>query len=210
MRKSLRAYSKLALGKITAGSTIVVGKVAVASLPVFLISGLRLGIALILLVLLLLKLEKGIPSIGRRDAATIFLQAFAGVFLFSTFLLYGLKMTTAVESGVIVSMTPVAAGIISFLFLKERLTWNRGAGIMLSVVGLLVVNTAAGAAGEGRGANHLFGNMLVSGAVIGEALFTIFGKIESEKVSPLTVATLVSAFGFFVIPAAINLRCYLR
>lgn len=45
------------------------------------------------------------------------------VFLFNIFLLYGVKSTGAVESGIITSTTPAMVGIISFLFLKERGNW---------------------------------------------------------------------------------------
>jgi drug/metabolite transporter (DMT)-like permease len=37
----------------------------------------------------------------------LFLQAFAGNFLFSILLLYGLKLTSAAESGIILDTTPV-------------------------------------------------------------------------------------------------------
>ncbi|HZD60212.1 MAG TPA: DMT family transporter [Anaerolineae bacterium] len=198
MKRDLKAYSKLALGRIIAGSTVVVGKLAVASFPVFLISGLRLGIAAAILLFLLIKREKGIPSVNRKDLSTMFLQAFTGVFLFSILLLYGLKMTSAIESGSIISITPAAVGLISVFFLRERLTWKKGIGIAVSVLGLLIISALGSSLSMGKGPNPLFGSFLISGAVIGEALFITFGKIESKRVSPLTISALVSAFGFLM------------
>ncbi|WP_263600709.1 DMT family transporter [Bacillus norwichensis] len=46
--------------------------------------------------------------------------------------------------------------------------------------------------------------MLIIGAVIGEALFIIFGKSISKRVTPLTISTMVSIFGAILfLPLAI-------
>jgi drug/metabolite transporter (DMT)-like permease len=50
--------------------------------------------------------------------------------------------------------------------------------------------------------------MLVFGAVVGEALFTIFRKILSQAVSPLATATFMSVLGFFMfLPFSIYEAC---
>ncbi len=198
MDKKEKAYLELALGKAIVGSTLVVGKFVVASFPVFLASALRLGIASAILVPLLLRREKGLPSVPRKDLLVMFLQAFLGVFLFSIALLYGLKLTTAIESGIITSATPAIAGLASFLILKERLTWHKNTGILLTVLGVLAINIIGSSTGVERGSDPLLGNLLIFGAVIGEALFITFGKIASEDLTPLAISTIVSVFGFLM------------
>lgn len=131
------AYLQLTLAMIIVGSSVVVGKLIVVSVPVFLASGLRFGIASIVLVPLLIKLE-GIPSLCRKDLFILFLQALTGVFGFSICLLYGLKFTGAAESGIITSTTPAVIGLISFIFLKEKLGRNNILGIVLAVLGIIV------------------------------------------------------------------------
>jgi drug/metabolite transporter (DMT)-like permease len=44
----------------------------------------------------------------------------------------------------------------------------------------------------------MLGNILVLGAVIGEALCTILGKAASRRVTPLTIASLTSCFGLIL------------
>ncbi len=198
MDRNSKIYSKLAFSKVITGSTLVVGKLVVANFPVFLVSGLRLAIASAVLVPLLIKQSGRLTSIPRRDLVILFMQAFLGVFLFSIALLYGLKLTTATESGVITSATPAIVGLVSFMFLKERLNWHKGAGIMLSVVGILAINVLGPSAGIVRGSNPLLGNLLIFAAVIGEALFITLGKVASEEVTPLTITALVSFFGFLL------------
>jgi drug/metabolite transporter (DMT)-like permease len=48
--------------------------------------------------------------------------------------LYGLKFTTAVESGIITSTIPAVLGLISFVFLKEQWTWSKGIGIVFTLL----------------------------------------------------------------------------
>lgn len=204
MKKNLIAYLELTLAMAIVGSSVVVGKLLIASFPVFLGAGLRFAIASAVLLPMLIWSEKGIPPITRKDWLFIFLQTLTGVFLFSVLLLYGLKYTTAAESGIITSTTPAVLGLISFLFLKERVTWNKAAGITFTLFGILAINMVGIGASSERGANPLLGNLLIFGAVIAEALFTIFRKAASEKVTPLAGATLMSILGLLMfLPFAI-------
>jgi drug/metabolite transporter (DMT)-like permease len=198
MSREGQAYLELTLAMIIVGSSVVVGKLVVASFPVFLANGLRFGIASVCLVALLLKAERRIPVGNRKDLLILFWQAFTGVFLFGLLLLYGLKYTSASESGIITSTTPAVIGLISFFFLKERPTWTKSAGIALAVLGVLTINMLARPVSAGSGDRRLLGNLLVFGAVIGEALFTILGKVVSGRVSPLAIATLLSLLGFLM------------
>ena len=77
------------------GSSIVVGKIAVARVPVFLLSGLRFAVASIILMTLVALLERPLPRVAPRDVALLALQAFAGIFIFNVLLLYGLAFTSA-------------------------------------------------------------------------------------------------------------------
>jgi drug/metabolite transporter (DMT)-like permease len=202
------AYIKLTLAMAIVGSSVVVSKLVVASFPVFLASALRFGLASIILLPLSFWREKRLPLITRRDWMLIFLQTFCGVFLFSVFLLYGLKLTSAAESGIITSSTPAILGLISFVFLKDRLTLKKGLGIVMTLCGVLAINLIGMVPGEGRGVNPWLGNLLVFGAVIGEALFSTFRKLISPRISSLAITTLMSVIGFilflpFALPEAI-------
>ncbi|MDF9762219.1 drug/metabolite transporter (DMT)-like permease [Peribacillus simplex] len=180
------------MAMIIVGSSVVVGKLIVQSFPVFLASELRFLVASIILVPLLIKFE-GFPSISKGDLLILFLQALSGVFLFNIFMLYGLTITTAIEGGIITSTIPAVTGGLAFLFLKEKLTKNVIAGILLAVLGTLTINFSGSFSSVERGSSPLFGNLLIFGADISEALFIIFGKFVAQRVSPL--ATIVSVFG---------------
>jgi drug/metabolite transporter (DMT)-like permease len=177
---------------VLVGSLVVVGKVISAGFPIFLASAIRSLIGVGVLLPLLLWQEGCLPRITWRDAWHLFLVAFTGVFLFSIFLLYGLRQTSATEGGIIISTAPALLGLFAFVFMGERFTLARGLAIGLAVLGMIVLRVA----GEAEGASGSWtGNLLVFGATIGEALFTALGKPIVRKLPALAIATYVTTFG---------------
>jgi drug/metabolite transporter (DMT)-like permease len=192
------AYLELILAMIIVGSSVVVGKIITAHIPVFLASTLRLAIGLPILALLVHQTRFDLRKLKASDYLALFLQALTGIFLFNVLLLYALHYTTATNSGIITSLTPAVIGIISWLFLQERLSMSVWGGIILAMCGVLVINVLGAAAHGEHGSAPLLGNVLVFGAVIGEALFTIFRKLTAQRISPLENAMLVTVFGLLI------------
>src|SRR5438034_8520964 len=125
------------------GSSVVVGKLLVAHLPVFLISGIRFAIASLILVPLALLAARGVPAIGARDLGVMALQAASGMFAFNALLLAGLALTSAAEGGIVTSTTPAVAAALAAVVLGERWTGRRSAAIGLAVLGILIVTSLA-------------------------------------------------------------------
>ena len=180
------------------GSSVVVGKLIVATVPVMLVAALRLGLASTVLVPLVLAREGGLPAVERRDVIVLVLQAFMGMFVFNALLLSGLRFTTAAEGGIVTATTPAVAAILSVVFLGERVDMRGALGIALAVAGILAVNALSSAPMGARGPAPLVGNVLVFGAVVGEASYIVCGKIASRRVPPLIVATALSGLGFLM------------
>lgn len=196
MKKDLIAYIELTGAMVIVGSNIVIGKMITAGFPVFIASALRFALASSILLVLLAKSAQGFPRIARRDVLVMFLQSLTGNFLYSIFLLYGLKLTGAAESGIISGTMPAVVGLISFLFLRERLTWSKWLGIGLVVIGMIVMNGSNQLVGADHGTGNQLGNLLIVGSVVGEALWTTLSKTTAGRVSPLASACLTSCFGF--------------
>ena len=194
----LRACIELAIAMAIVGSSVVVGKLVVARVPVVLVGGLRLAFACLVLVPVLLALERGRPRVSRRDLAVLTLQAFTGIFLFTLLLLGGLSLTSAAAAGIVTSTTPAVTAVLSVVCLGERLTRRRAGGIALAALGILAINAARPEAGVAAGSNPLLGNLLVFGAVVGEGFFIIFGKVAAARVPPLTAATGISVLGLLM------------
>ncbi|MCJ2165750.1 MULTISPECIES: DMT family transporter [unclassified Pseudodesulfovibrio] len=193
MSQKSYAYINLSLAMILVGSSVVAGKIMVAELPIFLASALRFILALAILIPIVFMREGGLPRISRRSWLMIAGQSLCGSFLFTVFLLYGLTLTGPASAGIITSTTPACMGIIAWFFLKDRPSTRTGLGILLSVLGVLVINLVQG--NGVTGANPLAGNLLVLCAVIFESLFLLIRKTVPEPLSPLAVSTIISLFG---------------
>jgi drug/metabolite transporter (DMT)-like permease len=103
------------------GWTFVATKILVAEIGPVEIFGLRLAIGLPFLGLILL--IKRVPlRFARADARALLL----GGSIFTVHFLVqitGLETTTATNTGWIISVSPLALAVLSFLFLRERLGW---------------------------------------------------------------------------------------
>lgn len=189
------AYIKIIIAMSIVGVFVALNKVASSTLPIFLFSELRLGIAAIILTIILLKKEKRYPIPTKKDALILFIQAILGVFLFSIFLLLGSKYTSAIESGIISSLTPTLVAIVSILVFKERLGIQQMLGIGIALAGAFFINIVGLTGNVSWTAYSLLGNALIVLAVTGEAFFVTFGKLVSKDISPLAVSTIVITIG---------------
>ncbi|GFZ91883.1 putative transporter YetK [Paenibacillus marchantiophytorum] len=195
MSERVQAYFKITVAMMIVGSFVSLNKILTAHFPVFLVSEMRLFIGASIFIVLLIYREKRIPKVKGRDLLIMLLQALLGVFLFSVFLMYGLKLTTGIESGIITSVTPAVVGIISYYFLKEKLAWNQIGGIILSVIGTIVINVFGNVSNSNWSMHELFGNLLVLLAVIGEGVFLTCSKMISKELSSLAICTCIITFG---------------
>jgi len=207
---ALGAYISLAAAMSIVASSIVTGKYITDAMPIFLASAIRFLVATLILAAWSEHLRRSgeiRPHISRRDHAVMALQAFTGIFLFNVLLLLGLKLTMATASGVITSATPAIIALLSG-FLGERLTGRIWTGVLLAMAGVLAVNLFGAGGTNSPASNPLLGALLVLGAVAGEALYTIFGKIVSGRLSPVTIATWISLYGtlMFLGPGLWQLR----
>lgn len=198
------AYIQLALSMAFVGINVAIGKLIVASVPVFLFSEIRFLIALLFLVPMMLYSPKKRVIMKKSHWIFLFLQSFFGVFLFSVLMLYGVKYTEATSAGIITSTVPAVIVLLSFFFLRERPSLLQIFSICLAVLGISII-TFQGQSTHTASNYALFGNLLVFGAVITEALFTIFAKKLSGVLSPVQMATGVNAIGFILfLPMAIK------
>jgi len=206
-----RAYGLLALGMAIFGSGTPVSKLVTDAYPTFFASGVRMLLAAIALVpLMVLEVRRDdtgrwIPEISRADWLRIGGIAVAGMFLFSVFMLYGMKEVSGAVGSIVMATTPAVTAAGSVIFLRDHLDRWKAFAIAMAVGGVLVVNL--GSTGEGGGSNVLLGSVLVFGAVCGEAAYTLIGKRLTSDLSPLTIAALAATLAslLFAVPAVVEI-----
>lgn len=195
MYRKFPAYLQMAAAMSLAGSSVVVGKLITARLPVFLISGVSLSLSLFCLIPLAWRQIPNIRALSRRNLLIIFLQAIFGTVLFRIFMLFGIHLTSAAAGGLITSSGPGVVAVLALCFLKERLNFKRMLGILSTVAGLLLLNFQTQTYHEDYRYGW-FGGLLIFAAVVGEAMFTILQKKLTQKITPLASTALISLFAF--------------
>lgn len=187
-----------------AGSSVVVGKMLVATLPVFTTAFGSLLVAVLCMLPLMIGRFSELRRLTRREWGYLLLQGLCGIVLFRVFTLYGLHHTGAVQAGLITGATPAVLALLSVFFLGERLSRRGLLAIVLAVTGCMTINVqSTSVAGDGR----LIGGLLVGAAVVCEALFTIFRKRISASVAATTntFVLIVCSLALVLIPAAVEI-----
>lgn len=198
MRSKIYAYGNLTLAMIIVGSSVVFGKVITHSFPVFLASGLRFAIASAIMLPVLFVYEKNAFKMSKKDLAYLISMAFCGQFVFTVLVLLGLRYTSAIEAGIITSTSPVMMLVVSYLLFREKLIGVQNLAVLLVIVGIISVNGFWGLDGAAIDGGHIIGNILMVGAVIGEAFFLLMRKRISSDISNLALTCYLCFLGFIM------------
>ena len=82
---------------------------------------------------------------GRRVLRNLFLQAAAGTVLYNVALLAGLRLTTALEGGLVLATLPAVIALGSALWLGERIAPRGWAAVALAAGGMGASSSPAAA-----------------------------------------------------------------
>ena len=97
---------------------------------------------------------------------------------------FGLKRTTTGEAGLMIALIPVFVTLLSALVLREKPLLLQVLFILLSIAGILVIQFAVPA--EGQGGDPI-GFLLLLGAVLTAAFFTILSRKASTILTPTEI-----------------------
>ncbi len=194
-RAPLAAYACLAASMALVGSYVGLSKWLLAAIPVFLLAWLRFGIAALAMAHWVHR-RPGDAALSRRDRVLLFWESFLGNFLFSICMLFGVLNSTALAAGVIMAAIPAVVALLSWTFLKERITPRVAGGIILAVAGIALVSARRNGNGDG---GSLLGNALLFGAVACEASYIVIGKKLTGNVSPRRISALVNLWGLALV-----------
>jgi drug/metabolite transporter (DMT)-like permease len=193
------AYGSLGLSMALVGSYVALSKPLLAVFPVFLLAWLRFGIGAIAMGRWLRK-PADEPPITPRTRALLFLESFLGNFLFSVCMLFGVSMTTAVAAGVVMSSIPAVVAVLSWLFLRERISQRTAAGIACAALGIGLFSLDKGATPAGADVSRaLLGNLLVFAAVVCEASYVVIGKRLTEGMGPKRISAIINLVGLALV-----------
>ncbi len=133
-------------------------------------------------------------TVERRDRAAIARLGFIGITLYNIFFMYGLKYTTAANSALLISLSPLFGALLTAVLHRERLTARIGTGLALATAGvILVLRSHHGAPGFSSAESA--GDVMTLCATLTWALYTATAKPLLEKYSAVTVTAYAMAAG---------------
>jgi drug/metabolite transporter (DMT)-like permease len=202
------AFLKLIVATMLLGSYLVASKLILNEVPIFTATLIRLvSTALVLGPVVRMRSKGALHWPSLRDSLLLLVQSGFGVFLFSIFAMQGVRLTGGIESGVILSLVPIAVSVVALLLLKEKLTARRGVGIVLSVVGAASISTMTASLSHDITGDHSWlGPALLLCAVACEAVFLTFGRLLSHPMSPDHLSLVLALIGvaLFIGPASLE------
>lgn len=190
------SYGQLALAMALVGANVAVAKLLAEALPIALIAFLRCTLAVAVLWPLARWLDGvvRVPGVVKRN---LFLQAVFGTAIYNAGLLAGLRLTSALEGGLVLATLPAVVALGSFLWLRERLSVRQWVAAGLAGLGMAAITLAR--LGGGAGASSALGNLLVFVGVCGEAIYVLLAKRVAGAVPVFTASLWMQGFSALVL-----------
>ncbi len=134
-------------------------------------------------------------KIDQKDLFMMAVCAVFGVAVNQLFFFHGLNLSSAINSGIFMSINPILVTILSLFILKDKVTLVRAFGIVLGTTATILLTLTAG---TGKGDSVLGDTFLFINAV-SYAIYLVMAKPLMQKYSPLTVITWVFTFGLLFV-----------
>ncbi len=201
-------YLKLVLTTFFWGGTFVAARLAVREAPPFFAASSRFSIAALCLVALTVwharREKRSFPAPKTfREFALLFSLGLTGIFCYNAVFFTGLKLTTATSGALIVAINPLLTAVLSALWLRERVSPTQAAGLLISLVGVSIVISKGSFAVISNFAFNK-GDLIMLGAPLCWALYSILGKKALGAFTPLAATAYAALFGtLLLMPAAV-------
>ncbi len=184
------AYLQLALSMALVGANVAVAKLLAEALPIPMIAFLRCVLA----VLLLWPLARLLESAARPEGPVLqnlAWQALFGTVIYNAGLLAGLRLTSALEGGLVLASLPAVVALGSAFWLRERLTRPQWIAVGLAAFGMAAMTMARS---SGEAAGSVVGNALIFGGIIGEALYVLLARRIAGRIGVITASLWMQIF----------------
>lgn len=190
-------YALLLLQQLIASSTHLVAKNVTSTLhptTVVLLRGIFTCLAFG--VWMLIRRHRLRP-IDREDVPRLLVLGLINIPVNQLLFIWGVKFTTAPNASLAYALTPAFIVLFLILGMQERPGWKRILGVVIAVVGAVIVLVDRGA---GLAPSQTLGNVMVLGASMSWAAFTILGRPILAKYGPVytTALTFMAGLALYV------------
>lgn len=122
---------------------------------------------------------------------------------------YGVKFTSASESGVVIALVPLAVTVLSNFMLGEKIAAGQGFCIGAAVAGVMLMALGGSPGGMGETKGHLLGIFLLFGAVLAAGFYNIFSRRAATDYAPMDITFIMMWLGALVFNAVGLTQSYL-
>jgi drug/metabolite transporter (DMT)-like permease len=150
--------------------------------------------------LLVITAVRSQPIVPPRDSwRSLALMGFVGVFVHQMIQAHALTMTTAVNTGWLIGLTPVWSALLSAWVLRERFGPFKIAGLVLGFLGAALVVTR-GRLGAGLLAlPQTRGDLMILASTLNWAVYTVLGHPAIKRLGPTRATTGALSLGWLML-----------
>ncbi len=174
-------YPILAVGVLTFSLSPILVRLA-GEAPGLAVAAWRTFFAVVLLAPVAMRYRD--PASRKLSRRERFFVVLSGVFLAGHFVLWieSLYLTTVASASILVASSPILLAVLSFVFLRERLTWPVVLAIVCGVAGAVIMSAGDSASGASDARNPMLGNALAATATLLFSLYFLLGRVVRQKV----------------------------
>jgi len=173
------------------GALPILGKYAVSLVhPLFFAAMTNLIAAFSLIVYILLRKKPICILVGKKYFISLLLVAFFGTTLSNILFFYGVRMTSGINSAILLQVEPIYALFIGYILLSEKINFRQIFSTLIIIFGTLLVVY--------KGTLSLnWGDLLVLGTPLCYQIGHFFGKrlMNIAEVDPIFIATGRTLYG---------------
>jgi drug/metabolite transporter (DMT)-like permease len=199
------AFGALVLANVLWAGTYAIGKIALVEIPPIELNTIRFLVAALLLIPVLIYYRKQIP----RDRRTLFLLlqlTLLGFVLNKALEYIGLSLSTASDVALLIATESIFTGVLSWIFLRERVTKVGVAALLIGLAGVyLIVERGILPQPTAGNDTRILGDVLTVLSLLLEAGYTVRGKTALTTLPPLlfTALTITGSLIFWLPAGAI-------
>lgn len=196
MSEKLKAHTVVLLGNFFFGAGVVAVKhITPLLMPPLAVNVIRVSVALVLFWLLFF-LKPSNPGIQKKHVPLFIICALTGVAINQILFIRGTALTSSIHTALLALSTPIAITVIAAWLLKEKITINKTAGLLLGIIGACILILLKN---KNDDASNILGDIFIILNAISYAFYLVLVKPLMENYKPLHVIRWVFLLGAIVI-----------
>ncbi len=125
-------------------------------------------------------------QIARKDLWRVAIASFLGLFMTQLSFLFAITKATAIDASILSTLSPIMTLVISAVVIHERITWSGVAGIVLSLVGVMILIFNCVSIRSGADSTSVWG---ILGMIVNTLSFATYVGVFKPLIQKYSVVT---------------------